>query len=160
MLDPQSILNLLENPTSKILNDLSVYYQLDSTNRWLRDQAVNTSVHGQVILAEYQTAGRGRGNNEWLGAPAAGVYLSIGWHFDAVPATLSALSLATGVVLAEALADSGANGVRLKWPNDLIHDGAKLGGILIESRGQLAAQLRLLLALASTSTCHPAFPGA
>jgi BirA family transcriptional regulator, biotin operon repressor / biotin---[acetyl-CoA-carboxylase] ligase len=147
MLDTDFIRSGLTVPVANSLQELSVFYQIASTNLLLREQSVQRPIHAHVVFAEYQTEGRGRGNNVWLGAPGAGLYVSIGWHFDSVPASLSALSLATGVVLAEALADCGADGVRLKWPNDLVHDSAKLGGILIESRGQLAGAVDVIIGI-------------
>ena len=65
-----------------------------------------------------------------------GVCMSIGWQFQEAPPTFSALSLAIGVAAVRALKRFGAEDVGLKWPNDLIWRGRKLGGILIEMRGE------------------------
>jgi BirA family transcriptional regulator, biotin operon repressor / biotin---[acetyl-CoA-carboxylase] ligase len=130
-----------------MLQDLEIHYQLDSTNRFLRDRLTIGTIQANVVFAEYQTDGRGRGSNQWLTAPASGLCLSIGWHFDSTPRNLSALSLATGVVLAECLAQFGSQPVRLKWPNDLVYSGAKLGGILIESRGQLGGTVDVIIGI-------------
>jgi len=146
-LDTKAIRGHLDNASAMMLQDLHVCYQLDSTNRLLRDRLSHSPIHANVILAEFQTQGRGRGANQWLSAPGAGLCLSIGWHFESVPGTLSALSLATGVVLVECLAAIGPQPVRLKWPNDLVYAGAKLGGILIESRGQLAGAVDVIIGI-------------
>ncbi len=147
LLDTKKISGYLDATTAITLQDLDIHYQLDSTNRLLRDRLGNNSIHAHVVCAEYQTEGRGRGTNLWLTAPAAGLCLSLGWHFESAPKTLSALSLAAGVVLTECLAEIAPATVRLKWPNDLVYAGAKLGGVLIESRGQLAGAIDLIIGI-------------
>lgn len=147
LLETQTIRAHLHSTSAMILQELNVCYQLDSTSRVLRDQLSHSPIHANVILAEYQKQGRGRGANQWWSAPGAGLCLSIGWHFESVPGTLSALSLATGVVLVECLAAVGRQRIRLKWPNDLVYASAKLGGILIESRGQLAGAVDVIIGI-------------
>src|SRR3546814_9552484 len=66
----------------------------------------------------------------------ANLYLSIAWSWPAWPPELSALSLAIGVACAKVIENHGVADVRLKWPNDLLVDDRKLGGILIEHRGE------------------------
>jgi BirA family biotin operon repressor/biotin-[acetyl-CoA-carboxylase] ligase len=91
-----------------------------------------------LLLAEEQTAGRGRRGRRWHAQSGAALMFSLRWEFDGGPAQLRGLSLAAGVAIAKALHALGALGVALKWPNDLLasmgKDGAKLGGILIETR--------------------------
>lgn len=90
---------------------------------------------GTVIVADRQTAGRGRRGRTWLSAPAASLTFSLLWRC-ADPARLPGLSLAVGVAVARGLERLGAAGVCLKWPNDVLlrrGDGfAKLAGILVE----------------------------
>ncbi|MDZ7735540.1 MAG: biotin--[acetyl-CoA-carboxylase] ligase [Gammaproteobacteria bacterium] len=93
--------------------------------------------HGQVRLAEYQSAGQGRHGNSWLSPLAGGLYLSIGWRADGMAEPLTGLSLAAGVAAVRALASCGIDGVRLKWPNDLVAANGKLGGILLQVRGEI-----------------------
>ncbi|MES0874790.1 biotin--[acetyl-CoA-carboxylase] ligase [Sinimarinibacterium thermocellulolyticum] len=106
----------------------------DSTNAQLL--AADANDDPQALFAEYQTAGRGRRGRGWVTPFAAQLAFSVAWSFDAVPAQLSALPLAVGVVLARRLHALGAAAVRVKWPNDLVADGRKLAGILIEHRGE------------------------
>jgi len=90
----------------------------------------------EVLLAEIQTAGRGRRGRSWLAAPGGAICLSLSWTFPQMPRDISALSLAAGVCVLRALGAHGANDVGVKWPNDiLLHEG-KLGGILIELRSE------------------------
>ncbi|HKE94219.1 MAG TPA: biotin--[acetyl-CoA-carboxylase] ligase, partial [Povalibacter sp.] len=91
---------------------------------------------GQLCIAELQNAGRGRRGRSWLSPFGSGICMSIGWQFQESPPNFSALSLAVGVAAVRALRRFGASDVGLKWPNDLIWKNRKLGGILIEMRGE------------------------
>lgn len=124
------------------VENLEVVFGTDSTNDLLLRLP---SPHGQVILAEFQTAGRGRRGNRWLSAPGAGLCLSMGWRFESAPTAPTALSLMTGVALVRALYSLGVAEVGLKWPNDLTRDGAKLAGILVESRGQAGGSMDVVI---------------
>lgn len=86
-----------------------------------------------VRIAGQQSAGRGRAGRPWLSAPGATLMFSLAWPFTAPLHGLTGLPLAVGVALAEALTELGVP-VTLKWPNDLLKDGSKLAGILIETQ--------------------------
>jgi BirA family biotin operon repressor/biotin-[acetyl-CoA-carboxylase] ligase len=88
------------------------------------------------LTAEYQSAGRGRRARSWLAPPGGSICLSIGWSFASLPPGAGALGLVIGVCALRALRAFGLRNVALKWPNDLVVDGAKLGGILIELRAE------------------------
>ena len=90
-----------------------------------------------LIAAEQQTAGRGRRGRRWHSAPGASITFSLARRIARPPRELPALSLVAGVAAARALRALGVP-VRLKWPNDLEVEGAKLGGILVETRGSHA----------------------
>jgi BirA family biotin operon repressor/biotin-[acetyl-CoA-carboxylase] ligase len=90
---------------------------------------------GVLLVAQEQTAGRGRRGKRWYSAPGAGVTFSLSAEIAKPEAGLSVLA---GVAAARALRALGVRQVALKWPNDLLVDGAKLGGILVETRGRLA----------------------
>jgi BirA family biotin operon repressor/biotin-[acetyl-CoA-carboxylase] ligase len=85
-----------------------------------------------LLIAERQTAGRGRAGRTWLSAPGASLTFSLAWKFALPLHSMVGLPLAVGVALAEALAELGVE-VQLKWPNDVLHEGGKLAGILIET---------------------------
>lgn len=138
LLDADRIRDNLASGIRSLPVQIDVLFETESTNEYLLQRFSGASLSGRVVLAEYQTAGRGRGGNQWLAAPASSICLSLGWHFDSGPDSLTALSLAVGVAVAEALDRAGCRGIGLKWPNDIVVDGAKLGGILIESRAQNA----------------------
>jgi len=86
-----------------------------------------------LLVAEHQTAGRGRAGRSWLSAPGHALTFSLAWKFNGGPQQLTGLPLAVGVALAETLGRLGQP-VQLKWPNDLLKDGDKLAGILVETR--------------------------
>ena len=90
--------------------------------------------HPVLLAAEAQTAGRGRRGRRWHSAPGAGVTFSLGRRVRRPVRELAALSLVAGVAAARALRALGLRQAALKWPNDLMVDGAKLGGILVENR--------------------------
>lgn len=91
-------------------------------------------LRGPVLrIAESQTAGRGRAGRSWLSAPGASLTFSVAWPFRGPLHRMAGLPLAVGVALAETLASLGVP-VQLKWPNDMMKDGAKLAGILVETQ--------------------------
>ena len=92
---------------------------------------------GPVLLAcEAQTAGRGRRGRRWHSEAGASITFSLARRIRRPARELAALSLVAGVACVRALRALGAAGIALKWPNDLMLGGAKLGGILVESRAQ------------------------
>lgn len=116
--------------------DVDALADCDSTSSELMRRADRGAPAGTVIVADRQTAGRGRRGRSWLSSPESSLTFSVLWRFSGPVAGLSGLSLAVGVALARALENLGASGVRLKWPNDVLlesaGDFAKLAGILIE----------------------------
>lgn len=119
--------------------------EVDSTNRFLSDAPPSEAHTAQICVAEVQTAGRGRRGRTWLAPFGSGLCVSLAWHFDEVPPTLSALSLATGAAIIRALTGFGAHGIQLKWPNDLLWQRRKLGGVLIEMRGESGGPTRVVI---------------
>jgi len=114
--------------------DLEHRFLVDSTNACLRRER-RDHPPPRALIAEAQSLGRGRRDRAWLSPPGAGVYLSLSWCFESGLTGLSALSLVTGVAIAEVLQSLGVAEVGLKWPNDLWVSGQKLGGCLIEISG-------------------------
>ena len=116
--------------------DVDALAECDSTSSELLRRAEKGAPAGTVIVADQQSAGRGRRGRQWLSAPEASLTFSLLWRFSGPASQLSGLSLAVGVGLARGLERLGAQGVCLKWPNDVLlrqgDDFAKLAGILIE----------------------------
>jgi BirA family transcriptional regulator, biotin operon repressor / biotin---[acetyl-CoA-carboxylase] ligase len=109
-----------------------------STNTLLLERARANAPSGSVLVCELQSAGRGRRGNRWESGLGGALTFSVLWRFAQGAAGLSGLSLAVGVAVARALDALGFSDVQLKWPNDLLHAGCKLGGILIELHGDAA----------------------
>jgi BirA family biotin operon repressor/biotin-[acetyl-CoA-carboxylase] ligase len=114
---------------------IEVVDQIGSTSTELLRRAQRKDVHGAVLAAEWQTAGRGRRGRQWTAVAGGSLTFSIGWRFEQGAGFLAGLSLAVGVAVIRALEAEGLTGVELKWPNDLIHRHLKVGGILIELNG-------------------------
>ena len=114
---------------------IEVVDTLDSTSSELARRAGRGDIDRHLLAAEWQTAGRGRRGRGWSAVLGGSLTFSLGWRFDQGAGHLSALPLAVGIALARALEAAGFVGIQLKWPNDLIHGEAKLGGILVELSG-------------------------
>lgn len=107
-----------------------------STNDLAAASALNIINAPEVWLAEYQTSGRGRRGREWVSTFGTNLYLSLAWKFDKPLSELSGVSLGAGVALAKTLSELGVHGHGLKWPNDVLLNGNKLAGILVEASGE------------------------
>lgn len=134
LIDPVLLKGRLGNLAGRF--DVDALDECDSTSSELMRRAERGVPAGTLIVADRQHAGRGRRGRNWLSAPESSLTFSLLWRFPGNASALSGLSLAIGVALARAMVDLGAEGVCLKWPNDVLlrrADGfAKLAGILIE----------------------------
>ncbi len=135
LLDRERILAQLP-PSLGQASPLAIHWQLASTNSELLSQAARGAADGCVCLAESQTAGRGRRGRHWISPFAGNIYFSLLKRFDCGIGALSGLSLAAGIALSRALIDCGVSQTGLKWPNDVLAQGRKLAGILIELGGE------------------------
>ncbi|MEM7308414.1 MAG: biotin--[acetyl-CoA-carboxylase] ligase [Planctomycetota bacterium] len=116
----------------RLIHETSV----DSTNeRAFAALAAGTARHGDVHVADEQTAGRGSRGRHWHSPPGAGLYASVVWMPPPPAPAPSALTMAAALAVRDAALALGASELVLKWPNDLLAAGAKLCGILVESRG-------------------------
>jgi BirA family biotin operon repressor/biotin-[acetyl-CoA-carboxylase] ligase len=127
------------------LDALRVEWTLESTNTRLLDSLPPAAGLASVVLAEHQTGGRGRRGRGWIAPPGGAICLSLAWQFAEMPDDLAALSLVTGLAVADALSSVGVNGVRLKWPNDLLTARGKIGGILIEMRAEAGGPVHVVI---------------
>ena len=118
-------------PGGTRLEGLSVHGAIDSTSSWLQERS-SALPAPYACLCEHQLAGRGRRGRVWEDATGLDICLSLLWRFDAARVRAQGLSLGVGVAVVRALAATGARGIGLKWPNDIVWRDRKLGGILIE----------------------------
>lgn len=119
---------------SQVWRRIDVVAETGSTNADLIARAGRgENIDGAVLIAESQTAGRGRRGRSWSAVPFAQITMSVGVNVSAVPSSAWGwLPLATGVAVVDAVADTGV-GAGLKWPNDVLAGGGKLAGILAEA---------------------------
>ncbi len=144
--NPLSLLDAEKLQMNLALNQPKVFEQLDSTNAWLMTHQQDLA-HGQTVLAEYQSAGRGRRGRQWQTPYAGQLCLSMLWRLqDGIEATMG-LSLAVGLAIVESLDSLGYSGLGLKWPNDIYMHGAKLAGVLIELQGQSDSEVSLVMGM-------------
>jgi BirA family biotin operon repressor/biotin-[acetyl-CoA-carboxylase] ligase len=118
------------------VKSLDVAWSVDSTNTVLLARPSPPNGSSEVMLAEYQTAGRGRRGKPWVAPPGGSICMSFSWNFRDVPEDLGSLGLVIGVCELRALRALGVTHAKLKWPNDLLVEDKKLGGILIELRAE------------------------
>lgn len=136
VLDAERIRDLLPPAVRARVRSLETAWTVDSTNTVLLQRPNPPSGVSDVLLAEYQTAGRGRRGRAWVAPPGGSICLSLAWTFPQVPQDLGALGLAIGLCELRALQELGLGSAALKWPNDILVAGRKLGGILIELRAE------------------------
>ena len=136
MLAAEDILETLSSPARAALKRLDVHLELPSTNAYLVEHAQRGAPGGWACLAETQSAGRGRRGRSWVSPLGGNIYLSVLWRFNSGAAVVGGLSLALGVAVAEALHGAAVPGVGLKWPNDVVWQGRKLAGVLVEMAGE------------------------
>lgn len=136
-LDESSVHQHLDTRSRSLLKQLKILGTVSSTNDWLQSLD-RESQHACALLAEHQSSGKGRRGRSWVSPFARNLYLSLGWRFDLAVADLACLPLVVAIAACEALDACEVPGVRIKWPNDLLLNGAKLGGCLVEVHGDAA----------------------
>jgi BirA family biotin operon repressor/biotin-[acetyl-CoA-carboxylase] ligase len=146
LLDCEAIQRQLKVTVVKHLQALQVVMSTTSTNQKLQ-QHEQYSVHGRVLLAELQTAGRGRRGRSWQSPFAKSISLSLGWSFAGGIAALEGLSLVVGLAVLTALEQVGLVDAGLKWPNDILVRGRKLAGILLEIRGDAEGPCQVVIGI-------------
>ena len=152
LLQDKKITAYLTSKAQSQLQTMQIYQTVDSTNRVAADeiitkQTIQGRASGTVVLAEYQTRGRGRRGKDWISPFGSNIYLSIIWDFDTGASALQGLSLSVGVAVKRALAQLGLDTVKLKWPNDIYNNKKKLGGILLEMVGDPAGQCTVIIGI-------------
>ena len=145
LLDQTLILRQLNQHAFKNLTSLNILTSVDSTNAFLMRQDSAAGV--AACFAEYQTAGRGRRGRQWVSPFASNIYLSLRLSANSGLGGFEGISLAVGVSVARALNELGVSDVQLKWPNDVLWSGQKLGGILIEVIGDPSGVCHLVVGL-------------
>ncbi len=118
--------------TKDIGRKLDVFSQIDSTNNYLKLHAAELD-HGHTVVADSQTAGRGRRGRSFSSPPTSGVYLSILLHPTLPLERINLITIGAAVAICHAIEEVAAFTPTLKWVNDVLMDGKKLCGILTEA---------------------------
>lgn len=147
LLDKQVISEGLAEEVKQAVADIELHHSTGSTNDCVRESLQQGRKPGVVVLAEQQTAGRGRLGKQWVSPFARNLYLSTSWTFEQGAAALEGLSLAVGVAVRRAMLKSGVPDVQLKWPNDILFERNKLGGILLEMIGDPAGFCQVIVGI-------------
>ena len=112
------------------------YLKLDSTNRVAMELGYANEAEGAVVLAEEQTAGRGRMGRAWYSERGTGIYVTLLLRPEISPVQAPLLTMMAGLSARAAIQAQTGLGIDLKWPNDLMLGGKKLGGILTEMHAE------------------------
>jgi BirA family biotin operon repressor/biotin-[acetyl-CoA-carboxylase] ligase len=134
--------------------------EIDSTNDAMKRLGAGAAPSGSVLIAGRQTAGRGRLGREWHSPPRHGLYLSVLLRPTAPSGEWTRWTLGAAVAAAEACRACGGRNVIVKWPNDLLHGGRKVGGLLAEMRSPATGGGELILGLGlNVERSTDSFPG-
>jgi BirA family biotin operon repressor/biotin-[acetyl-CoA-carboxylase] ligase len=144
-LDAQCMKQAISVKNSAMLNRIDIFQTINSTNTYLLECAAAGEKSGLFCFAEQQSKGKGRLGRQWL-SPKGNLYFSLLWHFSQDQLTLSSLSLAIAVMVANALKKIGiGHGLELKWPNDILFNGKKMVGILLERSPATQHQVSIVI---------------
>ena len=122
--------------TRQLGRPLHLFAELASTNATALALAGSGAPHGTAVLAEAQTAGKGRLGRHWISPPYLNIYCSLILNNPNISRHVSWIPLVTGLALTKATRSACGIEISLKWPNDLLYVGKKIGGILCESSSQ------------------------
>lgn len=148
LLDEDAVRGAMSPEAQDALAHLDVRLIISSTSEQLAAMPAPAPGRMLACLAEYQSGGRGRRGRRWFSPLGHGLCLSVSWCYEVAPRDLAALGLAIGVAVAEALIDvAPATAIQLKWPNDIVADGGKLGGVLVDVAGETGGPLRVVIGI-------------
>ncbi len=149
-------LQLLRHRGSALGEPFSYLDRTHSTNDVAKQAARTGAPSGATFLTDHQSAGRGRRGRTWHSEPGQGLLFSVVLDSSLPPERLSPLTLAVGLGVREALAEFAEHELSLKWPNDVLFEGRKLAGVLVESEAS-GNGMRLVVGV-GVNVGTPSFP--
>jgi BirA family transcriptional regulator, biotin operon repressor / biotin---[acetyl-CoA-carboxylase] ligase len=152
---PEEVLEGLKTRT--FTGPVHHFETLDSTNDLAKELAVQGAPEGTVVVAEAQTGGRGRLGREWNSPPGVGLYVSLVLRPMLPPMELPQITLTTAVAVVRAVRRVTGVAPGIKWPNDLLVNGKKLGGILTEMETE-SDRIRHVVVGLGLNVNNPEFP--
>ena len=147
LLDKECIIAKLSKPIMSQIPGIDILFDVDSTNAYLNNMSLDGAASGYLVLAEHQSKGQGRRGRTWVSPFGGNLYLSLLWRFPFGPSQLACLGLVIAVALVRALHRFGINDAGVKWPNDIVWQGKKLAGILLEMRGEVSGPSAIVIGL-------------
>ncbi|MFT5139763.1 MAG: BirA family biotin operon repressor/biotin-[acetyl-CoA-carboxylase] ligase [Lysobacterales bacterium] len=159
LLNKSLIIEQLKKSSESKLRKLVILASTDSTNSFLQALPV-AEQSGVAVLAECQSAGRGRRGQNWVSPFGRNIYASLGWEFDCGVGELACLPLLLALSACDALDRVGLKGHLIKWPNDILMKGRKLGGCLVEVQGDVSGPCRAVMGIGINVGMSESTPGA
>ena len=147
LLNPSDIQAKLALPVASALSDFQCLQEIDSTNRYAAELALPSAGKFSAVLAETQSAGKGRRGRQWVSPYAANIYLSVLWPLQRPMHEAGMLSSMIAISMLLALEELGVSGLGVKWPNDVYSDEKKLAGLLIECSGEINGGCRMVVGM-------------
>lgn len=147
LLDENRILSGLDEDSRRTLQQLDIFFELDSTNAQLLELSRQGYSNAVMCLAEQQRTGRGRRGRRWVSPFGGNLYLSLLWRFPFGASQVSGLSLAIAVAVSRALREIGLMDAGVKWPNDIVVSNRKLAGILLEMTGEASGPCSVVIGI-------------
>jgi len=148
LLDQLEICQQLSSQVYAKIDVLDVLFAVDSSNTYaLKNGLPVNEGKAYICFAEFQSQGRGRRGRQWVSPLGCNLYSSFVWQFEEGAAVLEGLSLAVGVAVVKAIETLGVEGLSLKWPNDILLMGKKLGGVLLEMSGDPSGQCQVVIGI-------------
>jgi len=147
LLDRRRILSKLDSDVAVCIDGrFDLQFTTGSTNTDAMSRA--TSGHSvYLVMAEHQSQGKGRRGRHWVSPLGHNIYMSLLWSFHGGVSALEGLSLTCALMVVRALRQSGKDGLRVKWPNDVLFEQRKLAGILLEITGDAAGHCKVVIGI-------------
>ena len=131
--DIPNVGNICSNLRTKFIGrNVSYFESVDSTNRVAKEMAKDGAPEGTLVIADSQTAGRGRLNRQWLAPPGSGLLMSLIFRPQLAPAQAARVTMISSLAVVDSIEHTTPLRAQVKWPNDIVIRGRKAGGILTE----------------------------
>ncbi|MCO6411202.1 MAG: bifunctional biotin--[acetyl-CoA-carboxylase] ligase/biotin operon repressor BirA [Thiogranum sp.] len=145
-LNADTIRSSLTDALAPRLASIEVFQELDSTSEHLkRTRGQVVSEQGIACLAEWQSAGRGRRGRRWISPYGSNLYMSLAWQLGGTALGSGGFSLVVAIAVLRALQQCGVDGLGVKWPNDILFQGRKLAGILLDISGESSGPFTVII---------------
>ena len=131
-MDKETLASQIEKNTVWLARDLFFYEETGSTNDDIKQMANEGALNGTLVVADRQSAGRGRRGRAWISPKGEAVYMSLLLRPKCMPNQASALTLVMALAVTEAMEELAPGRSGIKWPNDIVMNGKKVCGILTE----------------------------